>query len=585
MTLGLAMCMGILKIGNHAMVSIAEGMGQVMQQTASQAAGQLSGAGGTNAAADQYIREKARGWAAGMASPRQIENQAVFEYETGLQNAWQNTAFGNTAERLARRSAIDNAINLRSVEAMVNRYGADEYINQMASNKIFGEERTLAEYKQMTELFGDSRLAAITMGTMAANNQYVSAGEMEGMINAMGGVQNLADAKGELSAAGLMENVSRYNTLKELFGGNAEEAYKAMGQMSAESSLISYQDLQTMKGLYGGDVKELADAKAFMSAFNFMQQQGGIDSVKDKMGALGFTSVRQFSEFASNNFALNEEMANRLDAKYNTTAFEEGHRITFDVNSSGGVSNMVAHSTGNVVLVGNKLVQGATEEIRFNESGVLNRTYTGGSIDGKTGTMVLDGNDNAIWTDLKSGSNLALGKATVINQDTLLAIAKGDIKAINSINLFGLDSEARDSVLNQVSHQVERYVQQNSGSGTSAHFTSTTYAEGSMGLDIAGNKAVMGTKVEAGASTSGTSSTMYNQIATGLQRKEDEITTLMKGGLTEKQANEVMARYLGNIYGDAMRMQDTGALRNLFHDNPNYDIFSSTPDKPKGFIM
>jgi hypothetical protein len=349
--------------------------------------------------------------------------------------------------------------------------GEQQYIENMSNFGAFSTDEKMSMFDTLTGFFGDRRAAAHAMGMMQATNQYISKTELDSMTEAMGGGQNLADAKGGLSAAGLMENVSRYNTLKELFGGNAEEAYKAMGQMSGENSLIAYKDLQTMKGLYGGDVKELADAKAFMSAFNFLQQQGGIDSVKDKMSALGFTSVRQFSEFASNNFTLNEEMANRLDAKYNTSAFEEGHRITFDVNSSGGVSNMVAHRNDFAGNVDGYSVGGATETLTFGKDGLLYKSYDG-VINGSQGHLFSNAN-GTIYSDLKQGRNSSLGDTTHIGADTLLAAVKGERPAIDKIDFFTDDIFSDYSKINQVASSFEQFMQHSISNGSSLNLSAS----------------------------------------------------------------------------------------------------------------
>jgi hypothetical protein len=408
MTLALAMCMGILKIGNYAMASIAEGMGQVMQQTGSQTADKLSQVGGTAAAQDQYIREKARGWAADRAAPRAIENQVIYDYQLGIETPAQKLGYGINPKGEATANAINQAASIAELDQKIASAGSPEqYVKNMADFGTYRYDENMSMFETLKGHFGgNAQEAARAMGAMQANNQYIGNQELNSMINAMGGIQNLADAKGDLSAASIMENVSRYNTLKSMFNGDAKQAYTVMGQISGESSYIGYKELQAMKGLYGDNAKELADAKAFMATFNHLQTLGGIDAVKDKMNALDIGDVRQFSEFAGTEYTLNAAMAGNLNSKFHTSGFRENQKISFNANSDGGISNVVAtgvfDSNNNGNVAGHYI--NGTETITFaNDGGILQRSYAG-SIDGTQGSLLTDGSGNQLFYSSESGS-------------------------------------------------------------------------------------------------------------------------------------------------------------------------------------
>jgi hypothetical protein len=224
-----------------------------------------------------------------------------------------------------------------------------------------------------------------------------------------------------------------------MFGGNSEEAYKAMGIMSAENSYISNQELQALKGLYGGNAKELADAKAMMASFNHLNQLGGMDSVKDKMTSLGIKDVRTFSEFASNDYTLNANMATSLNTKFGTSGFREGQKLSFNVTNDGVISNVVATGVFDGSVAGHGI--SGTETITFgNNGGILQQSYSG-NINGISGSLLTDGLGQQIFFSGESGSRVTdydvmaknIARGVNVDEATARAILAKDTSAIENL--------------------------------------------------------------------------------------------------------------------------------------------------------
>lgn len=180
MTLSLAMCMGILKIGNHAMVGIAESMGASAQQTAGASASALSGVGGTAAAEDALTRQQARGWAASMTNMQAVANQELLGYHHGVASAQAKIdQLGGNALAAGNRSGIAEGVgaaaSVYSTEAKIkDSGGAGAYIGEMANMELANFQQTMGTQAGMQER------AAFLGGDLQALAEY----ERRGALNA-----------------------------------------------------------------------------------------------------------------------------------------------------------------------------------------------------------------------------------------------------------------------------------------------------------------------------------------------------------------------------------------------------------------
>jgi hypothetical protein len=355
MTLALAMCMGILKIGNHAMVSIAEGIGQVMQQSAGQAAGQLSGAGGTDAAMDRYVREKARGWAAGMTDVQAIANQEIYNYQSGIESVAQRTALGITPQSEAAADAYNKARGIRHVENLLDRGITSD---------------TLA---QLDTIGTQKNLAAIRGGLKAA-----------------GGLENYLEQEYRKNGWDFSQTQANLNEIRSHFNSD-EEAAAFLGETSAMSAYVNGKGILGFAGAYG--IENYANDKAEMDRYNYRQSQGVIASDKDQAAALGL-SPEEFARFRNNRFNLDGEMAASLNKKYDTDEFRKGQTLSFEINKDGEISNMTARSAFKGTVDGYSV--NGNETLTFGNDGDLLSISYDGVINGSQGHLLTDGEGNTL---------------------------------------------------------------------------------------------------------------------------------------------------------------------------------------------
>jgi hypothetical protein len=140
---------------------------------------------------------------------------------------------------------------------------------------------------------------------------------------------------------------------------------------------------------------------------------------------------------------VKKDMANKLDAKYKTTAFEAGQRITFDVNSDKQISNVVAtgvfDSNNNGNVAGHYI--NGTETITFaNDGGILQRSYAG-NIDGVQGNLLADGSGNQLFFSGESGSRNInydviasnISRGVNVDEATARSILANDTSALENL--------------------------------------------------------------------------------------------------------------------------------------------------------
>jgi hypothetical protein len=214
----------------------------------------------------------------------------------------------------------------------------------------------------------------------------------------------------------------------------------------------------------------------------------------------------------------------------------------------------------------------------FGNDGKINqRELSNGLFNGVQGNVKWDGEGNAVWTDTKSGSSVNLGQSTAINQDTLLAIAKGDKEALKSINFFDMSEEARDSVMRQTAHTLGDFIQQNISEGTNYNGEWSVYLDvsGKVGLEVlgSGGGVTVGGKTSIGGSMFGSTNSTYNQISMVLQNKENELSTAVsEGRMSKEQADAQLTEYLGNIYSSAEKVLGNGAFQMFMNNNRDVNV-------------
>jgi hypothetical protein len=295
MSLSLAMCMGILKIGNHAMSGIAEGMGSAAQQSAGQAAGALSGAGGTDAARDALTREKARGWAAGMTDSAAIANQAQFDYNLGIQNALQKTGqFGDKAAAIEARSNTDG---------LLSNIGQQDVLK--AIGKVLG-----------TDIAGASAFKA---GGGILNDDLAKHLQGQGIKNAQAG---------DSLNFGINQDGTVGNMSLERYGNNGRTTFTYNNDGTLANSSFS--------GVKGGQqVTEMRDGNG-----NLINHEG----------------VSGRSDHHRN---LSRNESGRIVTNTNTTENRSGtSNVNFNINSD-EYTDSKTHNVGKSVNIGNETLQNA----------------------------------------------------------------------------------------------------------------------------------------------------------------------------------------------------------------------------------
>jgi hypothetical protein len=364
MTLALAMCMGILKIGNHAMVSIADGIGQAMQQTASQTGAALSQIGGTDAAQDQFIREKARGWAAGMTDVRSIANTVELGYyrEIANANALINSVGGGSAISTANRLANTDAYNAL---AGVNKVETQRELGLNAAESGSAEGlRAVGDYKALRSA-----------------------------LDALGDINSYLNYRARQEGWNVEQAQAHMNKMSKFVGSDKDAAIFA-AETSAMSSYLQGRGYQALGGA-AGDFGAYVNNKTALDVNAYWQSIGIMASDKTQAAALGL-SMDEFAEFRNNRFALNDVMAAKLNERYKTDEFTAGQTISFAINSDGGISNMTAQKTNFSGSVNGYDVQGANAAWTFGDNGgLLSESYSG-LINGSQGSLLLDGEGNTI---------------------------------------------------------------------------------------------------------------------------------------------------------------------------------------------
>lgn len=207
-------------------------------------------------------------------------------------------------------------------------------------------------------------------------------------------------------------------------GGGALEAINHFGFKNAVIA-SAYHHMRTMTHGYNLESMETASMVGRAAA---QLEIGGVQGKQIVADSLGLKNLKEFGEFESRGRILNQEMANRLNQRYQTDAFRAGMRLDYGTDGQGHFfmratssdplsrdnidisgSGIRIEKTASDLMVGGTKFTGSMSTVRSwdgKEFTSLQGNFTDRNGVTRYGHAYLDTNGNLVFFDSKSGVNM-----------------------------------------------------------------------------------------------------------------------------------------------------------------------------------